>query len=192
MKKESYYKLIESVYYTSQNIRLATHFYNAVKIFFDSKVNLACEIGCGYGVAASYFRELAAHLILVDTDLSALGYVKSKFGNTCTTQTNFTITQYPNLIYYFMSLHHIQEFHREIENAVNCIIRYNTIVAICEIEPNSSIVFHKKEPCPYDGLKKSDFNWVKEKYPSIKTSFIDLPPIEAHNTNFNCYCLILN
>lgn len=192
MKKNAYYKLIESVYYTSQNIRLATHFYNVVKNFFDRKVNLACEIGCGYGVAASCFKEMASHLVLVDTDLSALEYVKSKFGDVCSTRMDFAITQCPDLIYFFMSLHHIQEFHREIENAVNCIVRNNTIVAICEVEPNPSVVFHKDESSPYDGLKKSDFSWVKEKYPFIKTSYIDLPSIEVHNMSFNCYCLILS
>ena len=192
MKKKAYYKHIESIYYSEQNIRLATYFYNEVKKFFDYKVDLAYEIGCGYGVAASCFKELAAHFVLVDTDLNALGYVKSKFGNACSTQTDFTITQHPDLIYFFMSLHHIQEFHRVIENAVNYIFKNNAIIAICEIEPNPTVVFHKKEPCPYDGLKKSDFNWIKENYHFIKSSYIDLPSIEAHNTSFNCYCLILS
>ena len=47
MKKKAYYKHIESIYYTKQNIRLATYFYNEVKKLFDYKVDLAYEIGCG-------------------------------------------------------------------------------------------------------------------------------------------------
>lgn len=191
MRKSEYYKLIESIYYTDQNILLARSFYESVRMRFHRKVRLAYEIGCGYGVAASFFKEMAIHLVLMDTDPNALEYVKHKIGDNCSITTSSSIIQSPDLIYFFMSLHHIEKFHEEVDNAISHIIEHNAMVAICEMEPDSSTIFHRNEVCPHDGLKKCEFNWIKRKYPSIEVLYTDLPSIEAYNTTFNCYCLIL-
>lgn len=71
------------------------------------------EVGCGYGIASTFTRELTEHLTLLDVDEKAVNYQKNRYktdsGVFVYKRTKESFTGLFDIVYYFLSLHHIEQ-----------------------------------------------------------------------------------
>lgn len=191
MKRETYFKEIENRFYSKENEDVAIAFFDSVASAVKQWPEQALEIGCGYGLAASYFVNVVGRLRLFDVDQTALNFVEWKFGKKVEVFSDLTYEQEDGMIYFFLSLHHIYGFKDVLDEAISHIVRRGGFVAICEFEPSEKCVFHMSEAAPYDGLGKAAFDWIRVRYPQLNLYFSDLKEIIAHGNFFRCYSLII-
>lgn len=192
MKRDEYFQKIEQIFYSPTNLEIAKKFSESVMNSLPTNGVMAFEMGCGYGLAASMFIDVVGSLRVYDIDESALEFVKCKFKDKIIIARDASYLASDNLIYFFLSLHHIEDYQGVVEEAIVHTIKNSGTVAICELEPLENMVFHKYEPSPHDGIYRKSFKWIKNKYPSLTLTYIDLPDIKAHNNNFKCYSLLIH
>ena len=190
MDKIEYFKHIESKFYTRQNLLLAKEFAGLIKSESDAPFCHAFEIGCGFGLAANYVIEIASVITLSDIDNSAVEFVGWKYGQRCGLQSSNDIPHDADLIYFFMSLHHVEDWRALVERCLNHIIGIGGMVAICEIEPNPAHPFHVYEDTPHDGLCKSCFDWLRS-YPQLSIKTVDFPSLSCRGVEYKCYGVIV-
>lgn len=191
MKKEEYFKEIEHNFYSSDNIDVATGFYESVLNSIGRMPSQALEVGCGYGLAASIFVENIDVLRLYDIDRTALEFVRWKFGYKVLALSELKYEREDALIYFFLSLHHIDDYKTVLNNAISHIERYGGAVAVCEFAPSDEYVFHRNEPSPYDGLRREAFDWIRELHPNLRIDWYELPDLNSHGNVFTCYSFIV-
>ena len=191
MKRNEYFQKIEQIFYSPNNLEIAKEFSESVMRSLPTKKVSAFEMGCGYGLAASMFINVVDGLRVYDIDEDALEYVKCKFKDKILIAKDASYIASDSLIYFFLSLHHIEDYRDKVEKAIAHILKHSGTVAICELEPLENMVFHKYETSPHDGIHRSNFQWIDKKYPELRVTYKDLPEIKAHNVKYKCYSLII-
>lgn len=127
-----------------------------------SPPHMVLEIGCGRGVAADrlipYLSSLVApemfKVTLADVDPHVVGFVASQWRhdsrvNAVVAATDAIVGDF-DLVYYFLSLHHIENTEVEIMSARRLLTK-GGMLCICDFEPGA-VPFHQYDVCPHDGL----------------------------------------
>lgn len=121
------------------------------------------EVGCGYGIAATYIRRVAEKLALIDVDEQAVRFLSDQWstdkqvsvlqGTIQEIEGNFDV------IYYFLSLHHISDIEAELAKAHSLLSNRGQLF-LCEFLPIPACLFHHREYSPHDGFFPNDLHQV--------------------------------
>lgn len=129
-------------------------FFEAVKSHcpFYSRV---LDVGCGYGIATDYMRLLCKKMTLIDISPLAINYQLHHWQDDhnisifcCTIKS---IKEHYDLIYYFMSLHHISDIKAELTK-IRELLTVDGELIICDILSAHTVPFHQNETVPFDGF----------------------------------------
>lgn len=149
------------------------------------------DVGCGYGTAARYMRHMCKRMTLIDVSASAIRYQRDFWHHDydvemfcCTIEL---LEGYYDLIYYFLSLHHINDIDSELVMARKLLAKNGELV-ICEIGSVYDIPFHQNDIVPFDGFSPEQLSGI-----IIKNGFrISLQKIIAKlNKNDRFYDIML-
>ena len=149
------------------NERVAIDFFSYVMRYNGFTFPSIIEIGCGYGLAAKNMAKIAKKLFLIDTDANAINFVSSLFTQNdniqakCMSSSDVNGTY--NIVYYFLSLHHIENVEKEIVN-VKKILAKDGLLFICDYEPNPSQSLHSYDMVPHEGLIQKDLLTILVKH----------------------------
>lgn len=140
--------------YCSPYKYLGEAFYNALQSH-RSFYSHVLDVGCGYGIATGFMRIISNKMWLVDPSPDVITEQTQHWiqDHNVTIQlgTIHSIEGQFDLIYYFLSLHHIFDTYSELRKAKE-LLSPDGVLAICEVVPNDSIPFHGPEMVPYDGF----------------------------------------
>lgn len=191
MKRSDYFSNIEATFYSADNLRLVRAFIKSVQDSDLLPSSAGYEIGCGYGLAASVMLSHVKTLSVWDIDSQSLEFIKWKYKDSVLVCLGNEIPLNADLIYYFMSLHHMPYFRESVSRSINHILNIRGKgVALCELIPREEQKFHLKEPSVFDGLAPESFDFIKD-MAGIKTKYVELPDISHNNTEYKCYSLII-
>lgn len=151
------------------------------------------DVGCGHGIASDYMRKLCDKLVLIDPSPYAYGEQLQRWRGDDKVYVQccdiHAISGKFDLIYYFLSLHHIPNPTKELSKVRELLTRSGELV-ICEIEPIDSSPFHGKENVPYDGFPPSQiYNILKENQYLVKQTN-DIGKICKNQLSYNIYMVI--
>lgn len=150
------------------------------------------EIGCGKGSAAEFTNRLPGNLLLVDIDPDSIAFLKERW----ISRNDISVRQTSSarlrgtfdVVYYFLSLHHIADIVSEIENAKRLVCDKGKLF-ICEMEPRNDARFHKYDTVPYDGISIDYLSELLPTHGFRVTDYHSLAMISGNNNLFSTYCL---
>lgn len=141
------------------------------------------EVGCGKGRAANFMRKMADSLCLIDIDEKAVEYVKTQMENTKNVEVKCMTSKEANgtydIIYYFLSLHHIDDTEEELKQAKR-LLRNDGQLFICEYIPNSVYPMHKHDKVPWEGFSTQDLSERLGKNGFVIKHIDELHSLEYH------------
>lgn len=121
------------------------------------------EVGCGYGIASTYTYGIAHDLTLIDVDFHAVDYNERKWHSNDNVHVHLmTINETTgsfDAIYYFLSLHHINNVSSELV-AVKEKLSEDGLLFICEMYSPSGAIYHHKEYSPHDGFTPNELSKI--------------------------------
>lgn len=130
-------------------------FYEKIALCISMPRPRILEVGCGYGIAATYVRQLAEKLTLIDVDAQAVEFMSHAWSmDKQVTVLQGTIQEVRgcfDIIYYFLSLHHIPAVEAELTK-VRDLLSAGGQLFLCELLPIPGEVFHRGEYSPRDGF----------------------------------------
>lgn len=123
------------------------------------------EVGCGYGIASTFTRELTERLTLLDVDEKAVNYQKNRYktdsGVFVYKRTKESFTGLFDIVYYFLSLHHIENTQKELHEAAKHLSAQGRLF-VCELYSLTGDSFHHKDYSPHDGFSPSEIQSIFE------------------------------
>lgn len=121
------------------------------------------DVGCGYGTAARYMRRMCKRMTLIDISASAIRYQRDfwyhDFDVKISCCTIELLEGCYDLIYYFLSLHHINDIRSELVTARKLLAKDGVLV-ICEIGSVYDIPFHQNDIVPFDGFSLEQLSGI--------------------------------
>lgn len=140
--------------YTTNHEDIGELFYKAVNSYCPFYHHIL-DVGCGYGIAARYMRSMCKKMTLVDISESAIRYQRNMWHHDNNVEiyccTIKLLEGYYDLIYYFLSLHHINDIESELVKARDLLADDGELV-ICEIGSLHDTPFHQNDIVPFDGF----------------------------------------
>ena len=112
------------------------------------------DVGCSVGSISEVLHPSTRHLTLIDVDKTVLDIARGKLGD-----HHYLSYLYGNLacfkgqadlIFYFMSLHHIKDIHTEIDHVCQRLLPGGYLL-ICDVAPGKHR-FHHHDDVPHDGI----------------------------------------
>lgn len=167
-------------------------FYNAVKSHQPFYPRIL-DVGCGYGIATRYMRHLCDKMSLIDISLSAIDSQRHIWENdenvdmSCGTIMSMD-GQY-DLIYYFMSMHHISDIAAELTK-VKSLLTEEGELAICEIGSIFDTPFHQNESVPFDGFQLEYLSDILIKNGFIISNKERITKLEKNNLDYDIISII--
>ena len=190
MKEREYDRLLASKMLSAASLALGKSFCNAISEYI-TPASRVLDVGCGFGVAATYVRAHTDFLTLVDVDRLALDFVSRKWGACNRIEISHVSDLNPlrefDVIYYFLSLHHIDAFEHEIGRSMARLSEGGCLF-ICELEPVEGSPFHIHEHAAYDGLSKERLCSALVNLGCSVVKSIDVGVIEK-NVDYKVYLL---
>lgn len=129
-------------------------FYKAVNSYCPCYHHIL-DVGCGYGIATRYIRRMCHKMTLIDVSASAIRYQRDFWHHDhdveiycCTIEL---LEGYYDLIYYFLSLHHINDIKSELVKTRKLLAEDGELI-ICEIASVHDTPFHQNDIVPFDGF----------------------------------------
>lgn len=127
-------------------------FYKTIKAHCP-RYHHALDVGCGYGVASEHMRLMCSKMTLIDTSQSAIDHQLHHWSQDedvfISCGSIHSINGRFDLIYYFLSLHHIADTNAELAKARELLAKDGELV-ICEISATHEVPYHRNETVPYD------------------------------------------
>ncbi len=149
------------------------------------------EVGCGHGVAAGYMRSLARRLTLIDVDKTAIATLDGRWPgdkNVAIKQCDILAVQGSfDVIYYFLSLHHITNTVAELSAARRLLLRPSGQLLICEYEPVPGKPFHKNDYSPHDGFSHEELIIAASQSGISVSGIYDIATLPHYGTAYNVY-----
>lgn len=115
------------------------------------------EIGCGNGLAASFMWQQAKRLLLIDVDDKVVEQVRTRMSDNKNVEVRCSdsggINETFDIVYYFLSLHHIEDLDLELEQAKRLLTK-DGLLFICDYLTNPNYMMHKYDKVPHEGFRK--------------------------------------
>lgn len=168
----------------SKELKIAEDFYHYVCLHTTLSKPKVLEVGCGYGRAATYMCQIAGQLTLIDTDKKVIDYmsthqVKNRDNIQVKCMYSDQVKGPFDMVYYFLSLHHIVDIPAELEQAKK-LLNLNGQLYICEYIPIPSYPLHRYDQVPHEGFA---INELKRELVRNKFSIINIDEISTLNHN---------
>lgn len=139
---------------TEQRV-LGKLFYEEIKSHHQPLYHNVLDVGCGYGIAANYMCGLSEKMTLIDISQSVIDFQLHRWQHNNQVSiaccTIHSINAFYDLIYYFLSFHHIIDITAELSK-VRSLLTSDGELIICEVYSTHNIPFHQNEAVPYDGF----------------------------------------
>ena len=182
-----------------KDLIIAKDFYQCVCKHMKCSKPMILEIGCGYGVASTYMWQIADCLTLTDTDAKAIDYISSptngKDNILAKCMSSDQIEGKFDVVYYFLSLHHISDIKAELKEAKRLLAEDGQLI-ICDYRPDPHYLMHQHDSVPHEGF---EINELMEKISCNGfhiQAISELTPLERiiHNelAKFSVYVIIAN
>lgn len=121
------------------------------------------DVGCGYGTAARYMRRMCKRMTLIDISASAIRYQRNFWHHDHDVEISCCTIELLegcyDLIYYFLSLHHITDIKSELVTARKLLAKGGELI-ICEIGSVYDIPFHQNDIVPFDGFSPEQLSGI--------------------------------
>lgn len=142
---------------------------DAFSMFIRESLYVPCksmlEVGCGYGIASTFTRRLTDNLTLLDVDEKAVNYQKNRYktdlGVFVYKRTRESVVGLFDVVYYFLSLHHIENTQKELQEAAKYLSVQGRLF-VCELYSLTGDSFHHKDYSPHDGFAPSQLQSIFE------------------------------
>lgn len=151
------------------------------------------EMGCGCGVAADGVIPFLSRLqpasvprfTLVDVDPNAVAVVAERWSSNdrvfAYVATSDMLGGSFDLVYYFLSLHHIEDIEAELCSARR-LLADGGMLCVCDFEPGGN-PYHLYDYSPHDGLHRSDVSRliVSQSFRLCRSEIISQLPSSRHD-----------
>lgn len=165
-------------------------FYEAVKSQSRSLYHNVLDVGCGYGIASAYIYALSEKLTLIDISKSAIDYLYCQWQHddnvTVTNGTIHSMYGSYDLIYYFLSFHHIANTVSELSK-IRSLLASDGELIICEIYSPSEIPFHLYDAVPYDGFTPQYLSAILQENGFCITQVKKIAVFHHNDSDFDVY-----
>ena len=113
------------------------------------------EVGCGHGSAAAYMCNVSNQLSLIDIDEKAVELLKIQMSSMSHVKVRCMVSndidETFDMVYYFLSLHHIADISSELEQAKR-LLNTKGKLYICDYMPVPNCTLHHYDIVPHEGF----------------------------------------
>lgn len=177
---------------TNQQV-LGRLFYKAIKSHHQSLYHNVLDVGCGYGIATAYTCALGEKMTLVDTSPFAINFQQHHWRHNSQVSlaccTIHSISGLYDLIYYFLSFHHIVDITSELSK-VRSLLTSDGELIICEVSSAHEIPFHQNETVPYDGFTPTHLSKILKENGFFITQIKKIAILHKNHSDYDIYLII--
>lgn len=176
---------------TDQRV-LGKLFYEAIKSHHQLLYHNILDVGCGYGIAADYTCGLGEQMTLIDISRSAIDFQLNRWRHcnqvSIACCTIHSINAFYDLIYYFLSFHHIIDITAELSK-VRSLLTSDGELIICEVSSAHNIPFHQNETVPYDGFTPTRLSEILKENGFCITQVNKLAVLHKNYSDYDIYMI---
>jgi Methyltransferase domain. len=175
-----------------ENQILGRLFYEAVKSQSHALYHNVLDVGCGYGIAAAYIHVLSEKITLIDISKSAIDFLFRQWQHDDNVKvvngTIHTICGCYDLIYYFLSFHHIADTTSELSK-IRSLLASDGELIICEMYSTHGFPFHLYDAVPYDGFTPQCLSTTLQENGFGITQMKKIAKFHHNNSDFIIYII---